>query len=62
MLSENPCSITNDKGNLSKRLLDSFLIDLKLFSKEEITKMNNSLQKIVQNRLVKARSVSNRDI
>ncbi|MHA1236617.1 MAG: N-6 DNA methylase [Candidatus Hodarchaeales archaeon] len=62
MLSENPCSITNEKGNLSKRLLDSFLIDLKLFSKEDITKMNNSLQKIVQNRLVKARSVSNRDI
>ncbi len=62
ILSSNPLSITNDKRNLSKKLLDTFLIDLQLFSKEDITKMSYSLQKIVQNRLDKARSVSNRDV
>jgi len=59
LLFENSHSITNDKGNRSRNLLNDFLIHLKLFSEAEISKMSYSLQKIVQNRLEKARSISN---
>jgi type I restriction-modification system DNA methylase subunit len=62
ILVENPYSITNDKQSRSMSLLEVFLSETKLFSKEDISKMRKSLIEIVQNRLDKARSVSNHNI
>ncbi len=62
VLKEHPHSVIDDMGNLARDLLDAFLVQHALFSKEDTAQMRKVLQKIVQNRLDKGRSVSNHNI